>query len=214
MRKVIRAVVLCGLPFVVAPLFAANTFTFDSSSSASELTLPSGFTYPADLSSLAFSPTTGNPNVTINTDFNAGTLSSVVTTVAGSTSPGGNTSTIPNVDLTLAFFEDGSTTPVSATLVGNLVENGWTGNSTTGFTPNDTLVFDSGTVVNGYEMVALGTTGYNVEIPDTAITLGKLDTVTVRLVNSAPEPATWGIMSLGIAALGLFGLRRRAAHKS
>lgn len=207
MRRLLMPAILLGLPFIGS---ATTVFT------SAAMNLPSS-QLPGFSTALTFSEAAPNQTVVPATASNVGTIPQTVV-LEGTTDPGGNGEMTPidtPITLTLTYTING--TPYTGTLDGTLVQDGWIKSiSTQQYMANDLIYFAGNTVSNGLDIASLGNSGYNIETSatslGTAVPLGKGMQFSATLVNTAPEPATWGVMGLGLLGMAVFGLHRRAAR--
>ena len=166
---------------------------------------------------LTFSESTPNQTVVPNTAFNVGTIPETLTSPGPTTDPGGNGESSPiDTAITLDLTYNINGTAYTGTLNGTFVQDGWTKSITSGqYFANDLIYFAGDTLSGGLDSASLGNSGYKIETSATSlasgIAVGKGQAVNVTLVNSAPEPATWGIMGLGLIGMA-FAMRRRAVR--
>lgn len=206
MRRLLIPAILLALPFLGR---ATTVFT------SAAMNLPSS-QLPGFSTALTFSEATPNQTVVPGTPSNVGTIPQTLVS-EGTTDPGGNGEITPidtAVTLTLTYTING--TAYTGTLDGTLVQDGWTKSITTqDYMANDWIYFSGDTVSNGLDIASLGNSGYKIETSATSLAtgvqVGKGAEFGVTLVSTAPEPATWGAMGLGLVALAFFGRRRRVA---
>jgi hypothetical protein len=100
----------------------------------------------------------------------------------------------------------------TGTLDGLFVENGWTQSITSNqFYANDYILFNKDSLVNGIDVAPLGTSGYFLETSASNSLIAKGTAINVTITPSnptTPEPGTWGVMALGLLAVGGYSFRR------
>jgi len=211
MKAFLKGTILFSLPFLAISAPMTNVFDSASLSGLPTATLP-GFSSPLTFTSSA------NANVTPNTAFTVGTITQTLTNPGPTTEPSTNgynsgaNSTIPietAIDLSVTYTINGQ--QYTGDFTGDFVQDGWTKSITSGqYFAYDYAQFNTGTVLNGLEIVPLGKSGYTAQITSSPIIVGKGNPFSVTLVG-APEPSTWAAMGIGLILMVGFGMRRRTA---